>query len=119
MNPHIAYAHRTAHLSEVGIGLWDVLHTCQRDGSLDSNIEVTTEVGNDFVTLFQDHPTIGHVFFNGAKAESAFKRHALPQVRGLNIEYQRLPSTSPAHAGMSFDAKLDAWRAILDILNRG
>ncbi|AXI02764.1 DNA-deoxyinosine glycosylase [Aquirhabdus parva] len=111
-----SYPEKLMHLKSSGIALWDVLRTCQRHGSLDSSIVPETETENDFKTLFQNYPKIRHVFFNGAKAEASFKRHALAKVKSFNIEYLRLPSTSPAHAGMSFEAKLDAWRIVLDTL---
>ncbi|WP_410211197.1 DNA-deoxyinosine glycosylase [Aquirhabdus sp.] len=114
INPHAPYPEKLVHLKSSGIALWDVLQTCQRDGSLDSSIVTETETENDFKTLFQNYPKIRHVFFNGAKAEASFKRHTLAKVKNFDIEYLRLPSTSPAHAGMSFEAKLNAWRVVLD-----
>jgi TDG/mug DNA glycosylase family protein len=113
---HATYAQRVAYLRTSGIGVWDVLHACERTGSLDSSIAVKSEVANDFVALFQTYPNIRHVFFNGAKAEASFKRHVSAQVKDFQIAYQRLPSTSPAHAGMSFESKLNDWRIVLDFL---
>ena len=52
--------------------------------------------------------------FNGAKAEASFQRYALPKLGALgDLAYYRLPSTSPAHASLSFAKKLAAWRAVL------
>ena len=54
------------------------------------------------------HPTIARVYFNGAKAADLYRRLAEPAV---GVQYQRLPSTSPAHV-MRPGTKLEAWRAI-------
>ena len=57
--------------------------------------------------LLAGAPQIGAVAFNGAtaaKAEPAFA------ARGLAT--YRLPSTSPAHAGLGFEAKLACWRVL-------
>jgi double-stranded uracil-DNA glycosylase len=107
------YAIRVAALQRNGVAVWDVLRSCVRTGSLDSAIERESEVANDFVGLFATHPTIVRVCFNGAAAESLFKRYCGALFRNPRIEFRRLPSTSPAHAGMSFDAKLAEWRAAL------
>ncbi len=40
------YAQRLSALLKHGIGLWDVLHRCERSGALDSNIRHAVE--NDF-----------------------------------------------------------------------
>jgi G:T/U-mismatch repair DNA glycosylase len=34
----------------------------------------------------------------------------------MDIELIKMPSTSPAHAGMSFEQKLADWRRLLDYL---
>jgi len=96
-----------------GIALWDVLHSCKRDGSLDSSIEAASETANDFRAFFRTHPSIRAVFFNGAKAQASYERHVQPALGDLALHYERLPSTSPAHAAMSLAKKLDAWRAVV------
>ena len=112
--PELPYRQRTRILREHGIAVWDVLRECCREGSLDTSIDRDSETPNDFVTFFADHPQIAAIFFNGQKAESAFRRHVLPLLKtsGHNVHYVRLPSTSPAHAGRSFTEKLAAWRTV-------
>jgi hypothetical protein len=65
--------------------------------------------------LFNSSLDIAHVFFNGAAAQALFERHVAP-VQALDpaLESHRLPSTSPAHAGASFAAKLQAWGTVKD-----
>jgi hypoxanthine-DNA glycosylase len=102
------YEARLATLQSHGVALWDVLHKCRRIGSADSAIDPKSLVANNFVELFGNYPTIARVYFNGAKAADLYRRLAHPVER---IHYQRLPSTSPAHA-MRPSAKLAAWRAV-------
>jgi len=107
-----AYPARIAALRSARIALWDVLHSCAREGSLDAMIERDTQVANDFQTFFRKHGKIEHVFFNGAKAEACFRRHVLGKISTGPIAYERLPSTSPANASVSYEHKLRAWRLI-------
>jgi hypoxanthine-DNA glycosylase len=104
------YARRVAALKARGIAVWDVLHSCVREGSLDASIE--QEIANDFAAFFRAHPRLTHVYFNGAKAEASWRRHVPPEI-GHGLRFARLPSTSPAHAALSRARKLAAWRAIL------
>jgi G:T/U-mismatch repair DNA glycosylase len=67
--------------------------------------------------LFAKYPNITHVFFNGSKAEAAFRRHALPALSEDCHIFARLPSTSPAHAAMRFEAKVHAWCVVKNILS--
>jgi hypoxanthine-DNA glycosylase len=107
------YSERIRALKSARIALWDVLQSCVREGSLDSMIERDTQIANDFRTFFRSHTRISHVFFNGAKAQACFKRHILESAETNSVSYARLPSTSPAHASMSFAEKLSAWHATL------
>lgn len=109
---HASYEQRLALLQSGGVALWDVLHSCKREGSLDSMIQPQTQVANDFNALFRAYPNIRSVFFNGAKAESYFKRHIMSTLAEHQLHFARLPSTSPAHAALSFEKKLEAWRVI-------
>lgn len=111
--PGLDYPQRLALLQEHRIALWDVIAQCERGSALDNDILESSIVVNDFGSFFAQHPIIDRVFFNGAKAEQAFRRYVLPGLpSGLRISMTRLPSTSPANAGISPDAKLEAWRQI-------
>lgn len=109
-DPAAPYAKRVAALKAARIAVWDVLHSCVREGSLDTSIE--DEIANDFAAFFRGHPRITHVFFNGAKAETSWRRHVSGEI-GHGLRFARLPSTSPAHASLTPKRKLAAWRAIL------
>ncbi|MBW3550225.1 MAG: DNA-deoxyinosine glycosylase [Proteobacteria bacterium] len=108
--PDLPYGQRCRQLSAAGVAVWDVLARCEREGSLDSAIRDDTAQANDFATFFARHPAIGTVLFNGAKAESSFRRMVLPQSQMLPLRYLRLPSTSPANASQRQVDKLAAWR---------
>ncbi len=112
----LSYDYRLKMLGDHGIALWDVLHSCQRSGSLDSSIRNESVVTNDFAGFFASHPGIRRIFFNGAFAEASYRKHVLPTLDALqtDIAMTRLPSTSPANASLGFEAKLQAWRAIFE-----
>jgi double-stranded uracil-DNA glycosylase len=113
--PDEDYPDRTRRFSNMGYAVWDVLQSCSRASSLDSAIVDSSIQPNDFGLFYIAHPRIDRVFFNGAKAELMYRRHVLdslpPTCQGLS--YQRLPSTSPANAGMTLEEKRRAWREIL------
>lgn len=109
----LPYEERLKILRSSGIALWDVLQSCVRKTSLDSHIEITSEVPNDFKAFFLQHPAITRMFFNGAKAEQCFLRHVRPSLKSAPLQYQRLPSTSPANAGSSYRQKLHAWQSVI------
>lgn len=108
----LPYEERLLELRKKRIALWDVLASCVRPGSLDSDIRESTVVPNDFVSFFAEHPLVRTVFFNGTKAEQAWKKYVVPM--GIPVlpdgsRCIRLPSTSPAHAGMSLHRKAEVW----------
>lgn len=109
-----SYEERIRILKKNKIGLWDVMQTCERRGSRDSAINDGAIVENDFMSFYRSHPNIRHVFFNGAKAEKEYFKRILPRLsdEAKGIEYFKLPSTSPAMAQLSFDAKLLEWSKI-------
>lgn len=104
-----AYADRVSALTDRGLAVWDVLHSCRRIGSLDSSVQPDSMVANDFEALFDRYPGITLVLFNGTAAEKNFRR-LVDLTR--NPEYRRLPSTSPAQT-MPYADKAAAWREAL------
>jgi hypoxanthine-DNA glycosylase len=114
-DPTSPYDTRLAALRSHGIALWDVLHKCRRVGSADSAIEPKSLIVNDFGDLFAGYPTIKQVFFNGGKAAELYRRLVAPCDR---VQYQRLPSTSPAHA-VQRGVKLAAWAPIASAAQPG
>lgn len=100
------YERRLQALLERGIGLWDAYAACDREGSLDSAIRNAQP--NMFKRLLDAAPELERVLHNGktsGRFAPAFAEH------GLDVRV--LPSTSPANASWTFEAKLDAWRAAL------
>lgn len=115
-SPDISYESRVAILRSCGIALWDVLASCTRRGSLDSAIENESITANDFVSFFDHHPAITHVFFNGTMAEKCFDKHVQLLLERPTLIYQGLPSTSPAHASLTYQQKYNAWEVILPLV---
>ncbi|MDP7269185.1 MAG: DNA-deoxyinosine glycosylase [Pirellulales bacterium] len=113
-DPAAPYEVRTRCLLDAGIAVWDVMQSCSRESSLDSDIQEASIVVNRFEAFFHRHPKIGFICFNGSKAEQSYWRYVLPEVPvAESLETQRLPSTSPAHASLCYAEKLAAWQVIL------
>lgn len=108
--PDLAYEKRLEKLKDARIALWDVLQSCHRKTSLDSDIQ--NELPSDFVEFFSRYPTIDYIFFNGRKAYESFRRYVIPALPTGQRQMFILPSTSPAHAGMRFEDKLKIWQQI-------
>lgn len=96
----MTYEERIAALLKHRIGLWDVFHSCEREGSLDADI-CEGQV-NDFSAL----PELKIVFLNGKLAGS----HA-PLLNDMGIRTNVLPSSSTASL-TPFERKLKDWRRI-------
>jgi double-stranded uracil-DNA glycosylase len=107
------YPGRVATLTRHKVALWDVLAAATRSGSLDADIEGDA-VANDFRAFFHIHPHIRLVAFNGATAAKLYERHVIPTLTDAHraIARDTLPSTSPAHAGLSFAQKMARWSAL-------
>lgn len=103
------YNIKTQLLLDNNIALWDVIRSCERDGSLDSNIR--KDEPNDFDGLYSEYPNIKHIFFNGTKA---YKTYISKIGFDERHNFTKLASTSPAHA-VKFEKKLNDWRIIKDL----
>jgi len=92
------------------IAVWDVLESCEREGSLDSKIR--NGIANPIPQFLDENPLIKAIFFNGKESQKIFVKTfgstiSLPQFS--------MPSTSPAYT-IKFESKLEVWKSILDYL---
>lgn len=95
------------------IALWDTVHSCLREGSLDSAIR--SAQANDFEALYQNCPELRHIFFNGGTAQQLYYR--LVNRADSRFSFRRLPSTSPAYT-LKVEAKFAVWeQALKEALN--
>lgn len=104
------YQKRTEIIRKNNIALWDVIDSCEREGSLDTKIR--NEEHNDIMKILREHLTIKAVFCNGQKS---FKN--LKKILGKESEIPIfvLPSTSPLNT-VSFDKKLAEWEILKTFL---
>lgn len=119
----VDYDARCALLVEHGYALWDVLESCDRPGSLDSNIARASEIPNAIPRLVEQLPALRCIACNGRTAEKLFNRHiraSLPNDtllasddhsarQSARIRVVSLPSTSPAMASLNLAAKYQRW----------
>ena len=98
-----SYDDRLAGLRSAGIGLWDVIRSAERVGSLDANIRAHTP--NALAEFVASLPALLAVGFNGAKASQIGRK--LLDTDG-ELALITLPSSSPAHA-VGFERKRVEW----------
>ena len=108
----ILYEVKIQNVLSHGIAIWDVLQSCERIGSLDSDIVNGTRVPNDFGLFFKQHSHIKRICFNGAEAENSFRRFVSMPLDLKDLKLMRLPSTSPANT-QAFEQKKAVWAAAL------
>ena len=87
------------------IALWDTIKTCERLGSLDSDIQ--NETPNDINGLLKKYSNIRTICLNGNKSYSAFKKYFPDLLEKYNCK--KMPSTSPANARYSLDKLIEEW----------
>lgn len=90
--------------------LWDTIGFCERDRSLDSNIQ--NEEPNNIRDLLVRFPNIKTICLNGNKSYSAFKKYFSDILINKQYKIYPLPSTSPANARYRLDDLLKEWRKV-------
>lgn len=101
------YSDRLAVLAQARIGLWDVVASAQRPGSLDTAMRGVA--GNPLAECVDGLPSLGAVAFNGASAAKIGRRALAGRPQLALVD---LPSSSPAHATMSVAEKAKRWAAL-------
>ena len=89
------------------IAVWDVIHSCDIEGSSDSSIK--NVVPNDLSEILEK-ADIRQIYVNGKKAEQLYKKYIFPQI---GREAICLPSKSPANAAWNLEKLVDEWKRLL------
>lgn len=97
---------KRALLLEEGVALWDVIASCEIDGSADSTIRHVAV--NELSRIFET-AQISQIFVNGKTAQRYYDRYLRPVV---GREAVCLPSTSPANAAWSVEKLTKAWAVV-------
>ena len=103
----LPYEERLERLAQRRIGLWDVIGSARRSGSLDQAIREARH--NPIAELSERFPDLRAIAFNGAKAASDGRRAAGTSLG--EIELIDLPSSSAANT-MAFADKARAWSVL-------
>ena len=88
------------------IALWDVIGSCEIEGSSDSSIR---NVSVNDISVILNTADIKAVFLNGQKAYQLYKKYLFPVICREGI---CLPSTSPANAAWNLEKLTEEWKAI-------
>ena len=88
------------------LALWDVLASCDIEGSADSTIK--NAVANDLSEILKNSK-VEKIFVNGKMAEKYYIKYT---EKKLGRKAICLPSTSPANASFSLEKLKEAWNII-------
>jgi len=93
-------------LQKHNIALWDVVGSCSRQNSLDSNLKDIEP--NDIEKLLRDFPNIQKIYFTSKTAQKIYNKY----FKHLKIPTYYLASPSPAYAALKYEEKLKRWKEI-------
>ena len=100
---------RVSLLKQYKLALWDIVKSCKRKNSSDSNLKDVKV--NDIEALLREYPAIKRVGFTSKLAQKLYNTH----FKNLEVENFYLPSPSPAYAAMRFEDKVARYREILEL----
>lgn len=106
----LPYPDRLATLRQAGVGLWDVVESAGRAGSLDARIRDPEYA--DLPGLIDSLPRLRAIAFNGGRAATDGRRLLRDRAGPALID---LPSSSPAHA-RPLAQKAETWAVLRDWL---
>lgn len=102
-------AEKTALLHRHHIALWDVIYSCEIEGSSDASIRNVTPT--DLRPILEGAP-IERIACNGATSWSLYQKYQLPLLRRPAL---KLPSSSPANARSGLDDLVSVWKSVLEV----
>ncbi len=100
---------KRAFLLENNIALWDVIESCEIEGSQDSSIKDVK--ANDMGVILNSAP-IRKILLNGGKAYELFLKYCRQQGMPSAV---KMPSTSPANAAWRLERLIEVWGRELTI----
>lgn len=93
-------------IREKHLALWDVVKSCNRENSLDSNLKEI--IPNDIESLLQDYRSIDTILFTGQTAQKLYRRF----FKNPKPDTLLLPSPSPAYCSITMGEKALIYRRI-------
>ncbi|NIK79871.1 TDG/mug DNA glycosylase family protein [Paenibacillus castaneae] len=107
------YENRLSYLHKHRLALWDVIESCEREGSLDVNIRDI--VPQKLPDLIAQYPQLRCFAFNGAKAYDTFQKFYRGHECFRNITLLKLPSSSPIPTPRmrTLEDRVEAWSVIV------
>jgi hypoxanthine-DNA glycosylase len=102
----LSISEKKAFLLRNHIALWDVIGSCDIDGSADSSIR--NVVAND-LNVILENADIKQIYVNG---QTAYKYYCKYTEKKIGRSAICLPSTSPANAAWSVERLTKAWSCI-------
>ncbi|KQO06239.1 DNA-deoxyinosine glycosylase [Paenibacillus sp. Leaf72] len=114
--PDEDYAKRLAFLQEHRLAVFDVIESCEREGSLDVNIK--DEKPNDLPALLAQYSGLRCFAFNGTKAYDTFRKYFREHPAFDSLALLKMPSTSPipTQKMRNLEDRIAAWRGIVPFL---
>lgn len=106
------YDDRLQYLLANKIGLWDIIASAQRRGSLDSDLR--DKETNNLQNLTEMTPNLHLIACNGNEAWRQTQNRYGPWLAQKQIEIIALPSSSPAYT-LAFNKKLESWKNLITI----
>ncbi|MEC5156366.1 DNA-deoxyinosine glycosylase [Chryseobacterium sp. MP_3.2] len=100
------YAEKVEFVHRNLMEVWNVIDSCERNGSLDT--EIRNENHHDILQFLVGYPSIEVIFCNGQKSFKTLQK-ILP--KDFHLLVNVLPSSSPAYT-ISFEKKLKDWTNI-------
>jgi hypoxanthine-DNA glycosylase len=108
----LPYIKRLDSLRSHRVGLWDVIASGRRNGSLDAAIR--NAAPRDILSFAKALPALRAIAFNGATAARLGRRQLVGSEDRWNLI--DLPSSSATNAGVPRSVKLAKWKAISPFL---
>lgn len=97
---------KKAFLLQNHIAVWDVIRSCDIEGSSDSSIR--NVMANDLSRILEK-ADIRQIYVNGKKAEQLYQKYIFPETKRNAV---CLPSTSPANAAWNLEKLTAEWKRL-------